>query len=141
MCRRYTNITRVILTRVIFNPGQNGASVDAAIVAYIYIDDRWSSLAKHVDAYKELYLMNTVTLRKSDLCRAMKSGPEVKQLLDDERSGNISKINRVKDFNDFKREGIRKRNQCRITENSDDLISERRCAGQKVMCSGCSGFF
>ena len=32
MCRRYTNITRVILTRVIFNPGQNGASVDAAYV-------------------------------------------------------------------------------------------------------------
>ena len=31
VCRRYTNITRVILTRVIFNPGQNGASVDAAL--------------------------------------------------------------------------------------------------------------
>ena len=31
VCRPYTNITRVILTRVIFNPGQNGASVDAAI--------------------------------------------------------------------------------------------------------------
>ena len=30
MCRRYTNITRVTLTRVIFNPSQNGASVDAA---------------------------------------------------------------------------------------------------------------
>ena len=33
VCRRYTNITRVILTRVIFNPGQNGASVDAALVS------------------------------------------------------------------------------------------------------------
>ena len=35
MCRRYTNITRVILTRVIFNPGQNGASVDAAYMIHI----------------------------------------------------------------------------------------------------------
>ena len=40
--------------------------------------------------------------------------PEVKQLLDDERSGKILKIDRVKAFNDFKREGIRKHNQCRI---------------------------
>ena len=31
---------------------------------------------------------------------------EVKQLLDDEQSGNISKIDRVTAFNDFKREGI-----------------------------------
>ena len=66
---------------------------------------------------------------------------EVKQLLDDERSGNISKIDSVKAFNDFKREGIRKHNQCRIAENSNDLIGERLCAGQKVICSGCSGFF
>ena len=37
VCRRYTNITRVILTRVIFNPGQNGASVDAAYDESQYI--------------------------------------------------------------------------------------------------------
>ena len=47
----------------------------------------------------------------------------------------------MKAFNDFKREGIRKHNQCRIAENSDNLIGERLCAGQKVMFSGCSGFF
>ena len=32
VCRRYTNITRVKITRVIFDPGQNDGSVDAAIV-------------------------------------------------------------------------------------------------------------
>ena len=31
VCRRYTNITRVKITRVIFDPGQNDGSVDAAI--------------------------------------------------------------------------------------------------------------
>ena len=67
--------------------------------------------------------------------------PEVKQLLDDERRGKNLKNDRVKAFNDFKREGIRKHKQCRIAENSDDLIGERLCTGQKVMCSGCSGFF
>ena len=46
----------------------------------------------------------------------------------------------MKAFNDLKREGIRKHNQCRIAENSDDLIGECLCTGQ-VMCSGCSGFF
>ena len=55
-----------------------------------------------------------------------KKHPEVKQLLDDER---------VKAFSGFKREGIRKYNQCRIAESCDDLIGERLCAGQKVMCS------
>ena len=59
--------------------------------------------------------------------------PEVKQLLDDERSGKSSKGDRVKAFNDFKREGI--------AENSDYLIGEGLCAGQKVTCSGCSSFF
>ena len=32
VCRRYTNITRVKITRVIFDPGQNDGSVDAAII-------------------------------------------------------------------------------------------------------------
>ena len=45
-----------------------------------------------------------------------------------------------KAFSEFKREGIRKYNQCRITESHDDLIGERLYAGQKVMRSGCSGF-
>ena len=36
VCRRYTNITRVKITRVIFDPGQNDGSVDAAIVTIYY---------------------------------------------------------------------------------------------------------
>ena len=34
VCRRYTNITRVKITRVIFDPGQNDGSVDAAYVYF-----------------------------------------------------------------------------------------------------------
>ena len=49
--------------------------------------------------------------------------------------------NCVKAFSEFKREGIRKYNRCRITESHDDQIGERLYAGQKVMHSGCSGFF
>ena len=36
MCRRYTNITRVKITRVIFDMGQNDSSVDEAIVPLGY---------------------------------------------------------------------------------------------------------
>ena len=32
VCRRYTNITRVKITRVIFDPGQNDGSVDVALL-------------------------------------------------------------------------------------------------------------
>ena len=32
VCRRYTNITLVKITRVIFDPGQNDGSVDAALL-------------------------------------------------------------------------------------------------------------
>ena len=46
-----------------------------------------------------------------------------------------------KAFSEFKREGIRKYNQCRITESHDDMIGERLYAGQKGMRSFCSGFF
>ena len=36
VCRRYTNITRVKITRVIFDPGQNDGSVDAAYTCVYY---------------------------------------------------------------------------------------------------------
>ena len=45
---------------------------------------------------------------------AHKTHPEVKQLLDDEQSDVISKIDHVKAFSEFKREGIRKYNRSRI---------------------------
>ena len=34
--RRYTNITQVVLTRLILNPGQSDASVDAAYVLFLW---------------------------------------------------------------------------------------------------------
>ena len=63
---------------------------------------------------------------------AHKKQPEVKQLLDDEQSGKISKSDRIKAFSEF---------QYRIAKSHYDLIAECLCARQKVMCSGCSGFF
>ena len=72
-----------------------------------------------------------------------KNNDTIKQLCEDERGGRISKQERVLAFARLKKEGIRKRNQLRVSlpDYSDDLLGERRCDGKKVMCSACHGFF
>ena len=70
-----------------------------------------------------------------------KNHVRVKRILDNEKNGSITKKDRILAFNKLKKEGIRSQNQLLICEKGASLQGERRCEGEKVMCSSCSGFF
>ena len=82
-----------------------------------------------------------VDLRKH-LLQKHKNEPRVKSIMDKEKTGEISRKERIIEFEHLRKEGMLLLNKKLIAQNRDDeLHCVRKSNGPKVKCSNCDGFF